>query len=61
MKFISIFLLCLTISGCGFFDKYVVANVPDYSRQCVDGVQYLRFPSGVSVAYETTGKVKVCQ
>jgi hypothetical protein len=60
MKLLSIIFLCLTISGCGFFDRYVVANVSGYSRQCVDGVQYLQFPSGVSVAYDANGKVKVC-
>jgi hypothetical protein len=61
MKLLSVILLCFLLSGCGFFDRYVVANVTGYSVQCVYGVQYLQFPSGVSVAYDTNGKIKVCQ
>jgi hypothetical protein len=38
-----------------------IAEYTGYSRICVDGVEYLQFTSGASVAYDINGKVKVCR
>jgi hypothetical protein len=58
----TIFLLCIataTLSGCGWFDRQI-ASATGVSKSCVDGVEYLQFSSGASVAYTTDGKVKTC-
>ena len=63
MRMIFVLLLLgasMTLSGCGWFDRYAVANLTGYSSQCVDGVSYLQFPSGVTVQYTRDGKVKNC-
>jgi hypothetical protein len=38
----------------------VTASTPGWSRQCVAGVSYLQFTSGVSVEWTPAGKVKTC-
>lgn len=55
-------LICvvLVLPSCGDLSKKV-ANITGYSRQCVDGVEYLQFPSGVTVAYTPDGKIKTCK
>ena len=50
--------LCLT--GCGVWDRSV-AGVTGIAHTCVDGVMYLQFISGASVAYSPDGKVRTCQ
>eukprot|EP01034_Spumella_vulgaris_P025165 gene25165-31592_t len=54
-----IFIATATVTGCGWFDNQL-ASVTGFSKSCVDGVEYLQFNSGVSVAYTTDGKVKTC-
>lgn len=52
---IAIFIL----NGCGNFSRskaYVFGN----SSECVEGVSYLQFPSGVTVQYGRDGKIKGC-
>lgn len=51
-------LLAISI-GCGNFSR-TTAQLTGYSRQCVGGVSYLQFPSGVTVEYLPDGKVKTC-
>lgn len=46
--------------GCGNLSR-TTANLTGYSRQCVEGVSYLQFPSGVTVEYTPDGKVKTCR
>jgi len=58
MKF-SVLLICLTLLGCGALER-TVAHYTGYSKLCVDGVQYIQFTSGASVAYDINGKVKAC-
>lgn len=60
MKYIAVLLSCLMLSGCGMFDR-AIAHYTGYSKICVDGVQYIQFTSGASVAYDANGKVKVCE
>ena len=38
-----------------------IAEYTGYSRICVDGVEYLQFTSGASVAYNTDGRIKLCK
>lgn len=47
------------LGGCGALDREV-AKLTGYARSCVDGVEYLQFASGVTVAYTPDGKVKTC-
>jgi len=49
----------LLLTGCGWFDR-VAATATGYARMCVDGVEYLQFTSGATVAYTRDGKVKTC-
>ena len=56
---ILIFTLCIQLEGCGSCSRSV-ANITGVSRECVDGVEYLQFPSGVSVAYNSDGSIKQC-
>jgi hypothetical protein len=53
-------LLALTLAGCGWFDR-VAATTTGYARACIDGVQYLQFTSGATVAYTSDGRIKTCQ
>lgn len=58
-KFVIVAFACLALSGCGAFER-AVAGWTGVSRVCVDGVLYLQFVSGVSVAYNADGKIKQC-
>lgn len=60
MKLIIPVTLALALTGCGVWDKGV-AGVTGIAHTCVDGVVYLQFTSGASVAYDTAGKIKVCK
>jgi hypothetical protein len=55
----AILFAALMLAGCGAADR-IGANVTGYVRQCIDGVEYLQFSSGTSVAYTRDGKVKAC-
>ena len=57
---ILILLTTTMLTGCGWFDR-LAAAATGYSRQCIDGVEYLQFTSGATVAYTSDGKVKVCR
>jgi len=53
-------LMMLGLSSCGGCDRGT-AFWKGESRMCVDGVQYLQFTSGASVAYNTNGTIKTCK
>ena len=53
-------LIALGISGCGAWDRGV-AQVTGIAHTCVDGVIYLQFASGASVAYSPDGKIRTCK
>jgi hypothetical protein len=60
----NIVLLCaaaLLMSGCGWFDRKVAAAFGGAAKSCVDGVLYLQFTSGASVAYNRDGSVRSCE
>ena len=53
-------LVAAALSGCGWFERKVTANVTGHAVTCVDGVRYLQFPSGVTVQYDRDGRVRTC-
>lgn len=59
-KIFLTFALILSLSGCGAIDRSLASLTGDASKTCVDGVEYLQFTSGVSVAYTKDGRVKTC-
>ena len=61
MKLILIALSALALTGCGWFDRYVVANTVGYSKTCVEGVTYLQFPSGVTPQLNIEGRPVTCK
>jgi hypothetical protein len=61
MKYVILSLLVLSLTGCGWFERKVVANFTGYGKMCVDGVQYLQFASGATVQYDKDGKVVLCK
>ena len=58
-KLLLIALMATTLSGCGYFER-ITATTTGFSRMCVDGVQYIQFTSGATVAYNKDGSVKGC-
>jgi len=60
MKYVVITVAVLALSGCGWFERKVVANFTGYGKMCIEGVQYLQFSSGATVQYDATGKVVAC-
>jgi hypothetical protein len=59
IKRIATFILLLTMVGCGSVSRDC-ATWTGNDKVCIDGVQYIQFTSGVSVAYNQDGTVKVC-
>lgn len=59
-KVLAILLAVASLAGCGWFERKVTANITGHAVTCVDGVAYLQFPSGVTVQYDRTGKIKIC-
>jgi hypothetical protein len=51
----------LSLTGCGRFDRWVAGWTGDGAKTCVDGVLYLQFTSGTSVAYNPDGSIKKCE
>jgi hypothetical protein len=49
----------LSAAGCGAFSRHT-ASITGFSRQCIGGVSYLQFPSGVTVEYQPNGTIKGC-
>lgn len=50
----------LGLGGCGSYRK-TVADVTGYDKVCVDHVEYLQFPHGVTVQRNTQGDVVTCK
>jgi hypothetical protein len=60
MKTTLAIMVALCLTGCGAWDRGV-ASVTGIAHTCVDGVMYLQFTSGASVAYLPDGKVRTCK
>jgi len=54
-------LVTTALTGCGQVDRTVSKYTGKPSTVCYEGVQYLQFTSGASVAYNTDGTVKTCR
>jgi hypothetical protein len=59
-KILVITALALLATGCGRFDRWMASITGGATKECVDGVQYLQFTSGASVAYNKDGSIKRC-
>jgi hypothetical protein len=61
-----VMLLAVVLAGYALWQRTTpastttTASTPGWSRQCVAGVSYLQFASGVSVEWTPAGKVKTC-
>ena len=53
------FLTIAFFTACGSINRGC-ASVTGSSKECVDGVLYIQFTSGSSVAYNTDGTIKRC-
>jgi len=60
MKIVFVMSSMLILVGCGAWER-TKANYTGYSKQCVDGVTYIQFPSGVTVHVDRTGKPVPCK
>lgn len=60
IKLLLVIFLSTSIFGCGWFDRKIAAVSGQPVKTCVDGVLYLQFTSGATVAYTKTGKIKTC-
>ena len=56
--FVSLAVLAC-LSGCGSCSR-ANAYLSGYSSVCVSGIEYLQFPSGVSVKMDKDGKPMPC-
>jgi hypothetical protein len=59
-RLVLVVLVSAALGGCGWFERKVTANITGHAVTCVDGVAYLQFPSGVTVQYDRTGRIKTC-
>jgi len=60
IKYCLVLLLCAGLSGCGWFERKVTANITGHAVACVDGIRYLQFPSGVTLQVDANGKPRTC-
>ena len=56
---VAVLVLLVGAVGCGNLSR-ASAQLTGYSRQCVGGVSYLQFSSGVTVEYNPNGTIKTC-
>lgn len=56
LMIIYMFILC----SCEQINRSC-AQWEGHSYECVDGVQYIQFPSGASVAYNKNGTIRSCK
>lgn len=59
-RVIAAILISALLGGCGWFERKVTANITGHAVTCVDGVADLQFPSGVTVQYDRSGRIKTC-
>jgi len=58
-KILAILFLAAPLAACGAVDRFA-ATATGYSKMCIDGVEYIQFSSGASVAYTPDGAIKTC-
>lgn len=54
-------LLTLSMTGCGWFDRSITANIKGYSESCVAGLTVLQFPSGAIYQRNSDDKLVPCR
>jgi hypothetical protein len=59
-KSLAVFLIAVSLTGCGRFDRWWAGQTGNAVEECHDGVTYLQFTSGASVAYNKNGTIKTC-
>jgi len=60
-KLVLIGLAALALTGCGWYERKVVANITGYSKTCVEGVTYLQFSSGATPQVNLEGLPVACK
>lgn len=61
MKVAAAFLLALSLTGCGWFDREVAKLTGTASEACMRGVLYYQFTSGAAPAYRPDGTLITCK
>jgi hypothetical protein len=61
MKIVLVTATVLMLSGCGWYERDVVANITGYSKICVEGVTYLQFFSGATPQVNLEGRPVACK
>jgi len=61
IKMILIAALAATLTGCGWYERKVVANITGYTKICVEGVTYLQFSSGATPQLNIDGRPVACK
>lgn len=59
-KIIMIAMIALALTGCGVFERGAASIVGGGYSTCYEGVTYVQFTSGASVAYNVDGSIKLC-
>lgn len=61
-KIATLIILSFALTGCGWFERKVTANVMGYSIVCVKEtkVRYVQFPSGIAPLYTPDGRLVLC-
>lgn len=57
--FVTAIGLTLGLGACGNMSR-IDANITGYSKECIEGVSYIQFPSGVTTQYDKSGHVVTC-
>jgi outer membrane lipopolysaccharide assembly protein LptE/RlpB len=61
MKTVLATVAVLMLSGCGWYERKVVANITGYTKICVEGVTYLQFSSGATPQVNLEGLPVACK
>jgi len=56
---VALLLTFVALSSCGMVSRET-AKLTGVSKECVDGVQYLQFTSGATVAVDLNGMPRPC-
>lgn len=59
MKYLLL-MAALLMVGCGKVSR-IEASFTGHSIECVNGVEYIQFISGVTVSYNQDGSIRTCK
>jgi hypothetical protein len=60
-KLVLIAVSAVVLTGCGWYERKVVANITGYTKICVEGVTYLQFSSGATPQFNLQGLPVACK